>query len=164
MGLSNYYFQEKSRFTMFKEPIVCQFCSHDIFIPYEAFINVEEPGILVSYIKDFLICHHCGHVKMIGEQIYSQKNGIDWSMNQYLISVRKYKIKMIFYIGKRHDDKLTAFLNKLVEQNIEIQSVHRVKTEVTILATTVNELQTVRHQIMNSAKRLNVTIKDLVIT
>ena len=151
---------------MFKEPIVCQFCSHDIFIPYEARINVEEPGVLVPHIRDFLICHHCGHVKMIREQIYSQKNGIDWSMSQYSISVRKYKIKMIFYIGKRHDDKLTAFLNKLMEQNIEIQSVHRVKTEVTILATisTGDELQTVRHQIMNFAKRLNVTIKDLVIT
>ena len=52
-----------------------------------------------------------------------------------------------------------------MERNIEIESVHRVKTEVIILASTssLNEIQTVRSAIMNSARRLNVTIKELTI-
>ena len=158
---------QKSRITIFDEPIFCNFCAHDVFIPYEVYVNVEEPGIGVYYVRYIAICQHCGQAKQFGDPSHydEEKDTYIWALNQYLISVRKYKIKIIFYIGKRRDDKLTTFLNKLMEQNIEIESVHRVKTEVIILASlsSLNEIQTVRSAIMNSARRLNVTIKDLTI-
>ena len=158
---------EKSRITIFDEPIFCDFCAHDVFIPYEVYENVEQPGIGVYYVCYIAICQHCGLAKQFGDPSHydAEKDTYIWALNQYLISVREYKIKIIFYIGKRRDDKLTAFLNKLMEQNIEIESVHRVKTEVIILASlsSLNEIQTVRSAIMNSARRLNVTIKDLTI-
>lgn len=159
--------REKSRITIFGEPVICNFCTHDVFIPYEVYVNVEQPSIDVRYVRRIAICQHCGQAK-----IFIDPSGFDdetntyiWALNQYSISDRKFKIKIIFYIGKRHDDKLSAFLNNLKERHIEIESVHRVKTEVTILATTssLNELQTVRSTIMNSAKLLKVTIKNLII-
>lgn len=158
---------EKSRITIFDEPIICSFCTSDIFIPYEVYIDVEQPGIGVRYLRNIAICQHCGQAKNFSDPsgYDAEKDTYIWALNQYSISNRKYKIKIIFYIGKRHDDKLTAFLNNLKERHIEIESVHRVKTEVTILATdsTLNELQSVRSTIMNSATRLNVTIKNLII-
>lgn len=158
---------EKSRITIFDEPIICSYCKHDVFIPYEVYINVEQPGIGVRHVRYIAICQHCGQAKNFSDPSHydAEKDNYIWALNQYLISVRKYKIKIIFYIGKRHDDKLTAFLNKMMEKDIEIESVHRVKTEVTILATitTLNELQMVRSTIMNSATRLNVTINNLII-
>ena len=62
-------------------------------------------------------------------------------------------------------EPVNAFLKKLTKQYIEVESIHRVKTEVIILATnsSLNEIQSVRSTIMNCAKRLNVTIKNLII-
>ncbi len=158
---------QKSRITIFDEPIICNFCTHNVFIPYEIYVNVEQPGIGVRHVRYIAICQHCGQAKNFSDPSYydAENDTFIWALNQYLISVREYKIKIIFYIGKRSDDKLTAFLNKLIEQNIEVENVHRVKTEVIVLATisSLNEIQTVRSTIMNSAMRLNVTIKNLII-
>lgn len=158
---------EKSRITIFNEPIICSFCTNDVFIPYEVYVNVEQPGIGVFYVRYVAICQHCGQAKIFSDpsRFDAETNRFIWALNQYLISVRKYKIKIIFYIGKRHDDKLTAFQEQLIAQDIKIDSVHRVKMEITILATisTLNEIQTLRSIIMNSATRLNITIKDLII-
>lgn len=158
---------EKSRITIFDEPIICIFCTNDVFIPYEVYVNVEQPGIGVLHVRYVAICQHCGQAKMFGDpsRFDAETNRFFWALNQYLISVRKYKIKIIFFIGKRHDDKLKAFQNQLIAQDIIIDNVHRVKMEITILATisTLNEIQTLRSIIVNSATQLNITIKDLII-
>lgn len=158
---------EKSRITIFDEPIICSFCTYNVFIPYEVYVNVEQPGIGIRHVRYVAICQHCGQAKMFGDpsRFDAETNRFIWALNQYLIAVRKYKIKIIFFIGKRHNDKLTTFQNQLIAQNIKIDSVHRVKTEVTILATisTLNEIQTLRSTIMNTATRLNVTIKNLIL-
>ena len=158
----------KSRITIFDEPIICSFCNHDVFIPNEVYVNIEQPAKGVRYVRYIAICHHCGQAKNFSDPSgYDvEKNKYIWALNQYLISVRKYKIKIIFYIGKRSDEKLTAFLKKLSERDIEVESVHRVKTEVNILATNSSliEIQSVRSTIMNCAKRSHVTIKNLIVT
>ena len=56
---------EKSRITIFDEPIICNFCAHDVFIPYEVYVNVEQPGILVFHVRYIAICQHCGQAKFL---------------------------------------------------------------------------------------------------
>ncbi|MEK4285198.1 hypothetical protein [Ureibacillus sp. FSL K6-0165] len=157
----------KSRITIFDEPIICSFCTYDVFIPYEVYVNVEEPGIGVYHVRYSAICQHCGQAKIFSDPSHfdeKTKNYI-WALNQYLLSERKYKIKIIFYIGKKREDKLQIFLDMLLESQFEIDSILREKTEVSVRAkiTTMNELQWIRDTIMNSAGKLFISIKSLSI-
>ena len=102
---------QKSRITIFDEPVICSFCSHDVFIPYEVIVNVEQPGIGVRHVRYIAICQHCGQAKHFGDPSHydAEKDDYIWALNQYLISVRIIRLKSIFYIGKRSDDKITSF-------------------------------------------------------
>ena len=159
---------QKSRITIFGEPIICNFCTHDVFIPYEVYVNVEQPGVNIRHVRYIAICQHCGQANKFSDPSYydAEKNTYVWALNQYLISVRKYKIKIIFYVGKRSDDKITSFLNKLIHLfNIEVENIHRLKGEVILQAkmSNLNDMQTIRYIIMDSAMLLNITIKNLTI-
>lgn len=88
-----------------------------MFIPYEVNVNVEQPGIGVRHTRDIAICHHCGEGKFFGDPSYynAEKDNFIWALNQHLLSDRKYKIKFSLYIGKRNNDKITSFINKLIQ-------------------------------------------------
>ena len=85
MSISNLQ-REKSRITIFNEPIICRFCSHDLFIPYEVYVNVELPGIGCLYGQDVAICQHCGEAKHFGDPShYDAKNDtFIWALKQYI--------------------------------------------------------------------------------
>lgn len=161
---------QKSRITIFDEPVICRFCSHDVFIPYEVFMNVEQPGVDVRHVRYIAICQHCGQAKHFGDSSHydTEKDDFIWALNQYLISTRSYKIKIIFYVGKKSNDKITNFTNKLIQdfgiekENINISNLKGV-AELQIKISSFNEIQTIRSQIVNSARRLFITIKDLTI-
>lgn len=88
-----YLSQEKSRITIFNKPVICRFCSHDVFIPYEVFANVEQPGIGVFYVQHLAICQHCGEVKQFVDPSYydAKKEDYIWALNQYLLSEKNVK-------------------------------------------------------------------------
>ncbi|KAA0944018.1 hypothetical protein FQ087_17990 [Sporosarcina sp. ANT_H38] len=159
---------QKSRITIFDEPVICSFCSHDVYIPYEVFVNVEQPGVDVRHVRYIAICQHCGKAKQFGDPSHFEKDEFIWALNQYLISIRSYKIKVSFYVGKKNNDKITKFTNKLIQdfgiekENINISYLKGV-AELQIKISSLNEIQTIRTQIMNSARRLFITIKDLTI-
>lgn len=161
---------KKSRITIFDEPIFCDFCAHDVFIPYEVYENVEEPGIGVYYVCYIAICQHCGQAKQFGDPSHydEEKDTYIWALNQYLISLknRNYKIKILLYVGKRNDDKITTFINKLVERfNIEVENMSNVKggAVLQIKMSSFDNIETIKSTIMYNAKLLNVTIKELTI-
>ena len=79
---------EISRITIFDKPVICRFCSHDVFIPHEVFVNVEQPGIGVFHVRRLAICQHCGEVKQFGNPSYydNEKEDYIWAFNQFLLS------------------------------------------------------------------------------
>ena len=161
---------QKSRITIFDEPIFCNFCAHDVFIPYEVYENVEEPGIGVYYVCYIAICQHCGQAKQFSDPSYydAEKDTYIWALNQYLISVknRNYKIKILLYVGQRNDDKITSFINKLVERfHIEVENMSKVKggAILQIKMSSYEDVQQIKSTIMRSAKLLKITIKELTI-
>lgn len=161
---------QKSRITIYDEPVVCSFCLHDVYIPYEVFVNVEEPGVNVRHVRYIAICQHCGQAKYFGDPSHfdANKGVFIWALNQYLISIRSYKIKILFYVSKKNNDKITGFTNKLIQdfgvekENINISNLKGV-AELQIKISSLNEIQEVRSHIMHSAKKLYITIKDLTI-
>jgi hypothetical protein len=158
----------KSRITIFDEPVICQFCSHDVFIPHEVYINVEQPGIGVYYVQYAAICHHCGEVKL-----FSDPSGYDvekgdyiWALNQYLLSIRKYKAKILCYVGKRKKDKITAFINKLredFEADVEVVKDFNGEVLLQLKFSDLNDIQINRMRIIDCAKRLHIYVKELII-
>ena len=51
---------QKSRITIYDEPVICRFCSRDVFIPYEVFVNVEQPGVNRRHVSYIAICQLLG--------------------------------------------------------------------------------------------------------
>ena len=161
---------QKSRITIYDEPIICRFCSNDVFIPYEVFVNVEQPGVNRRHVRYIAICQHCGQAKHFGDPSHydNEKDNYIWALNQYLISIRSYKIKILFYVGKKSNGKITNFTNKLIQdfgiekENINISHLKGV-AEFQMKISSLDEIQTIRSQILNSARRLFITIKDLTI-
>lgn len=84
MSISNLQ-QEKSRIYIFDEPVICRFCSRDVFIPYEVYVNVEQPGIGCLYGQDVAICHYCGEVKHFGDPSHydAEKDTFIWALKQF---------------------------------------------------------------------------------
>lgn len=161
---------QKSRITIYDEPVICSFCSHDVYIPYEVIVNVEQPGVGVRHVSYTAICQYCGLAKHFGDPSHydTEKEDYIWALNQYLISVRSYTIKILFYVGKKSDHKITSFTNKLIQDfRIEVDNIKTSNlkgvAELQIKISSLNEIQNIRSQIMNSARRLYITIKDLTI-
>ncbi|MFJ7952691.1 hypothetical protein ACIQZG_14295 [Lysinibacillus sp. NPDC096418] len=160
--------RKKSRITIFDEPVICQFCSQDVFIPYEVYVNVEQPGIGCRHTRYIAICQHCGQAKKFGDPSYydAEKNNYIWALNQHLLSVRKYRINILLYVGKRNNDKITSFINKLIEVfsiEVEKMSDFRGGVELQLKLSSLNEMQTIRSSIIIAARRLKITIKELTI-
>ena len=161
---------QKSRITIYNEPVICSFCSHDVYIPHEVIVNVEQPGIGVRHVRYTAICQYCGQAKHFGDPSHydTEKEDYIWALNQDLISIRSYKIKILFYFGKKSNDKITSFTNKLIQDfGIEIDNIKTSNlkgvAELQIKISSLNEIQNIRSQIVNSARRLYITIKDLTI-
>mgnify|MGYP003413530120 CR=1 FL=1 len=161
---------EKSRITIFDEPIICNFCAHDVFIPYEVYVNVEQPGIGVFYVRYVAICQHCGQAKNFSDPSHydAEKDTYVWALNQYLISSknRHYKVKILLYVGQRNNDKITSFINKLPEHfHIEVENMSNVKggAVLQIKMSSYEDIQQIKYTIMRIAKLLHVTIKELTI-
>lgn len=74
----------ESRLYIFKKPIHCHICSYDIFIPYETFIDVEKPGIQVSFVHYTAICQQCGFVMQFGDPSYydAENDMYRWAFDQ----------------------------------------------------------------------------------
>lgn len=161
---------QKSRITIYDEPVICIFCSRDVFIPYEVIVNVEQPGVNRRHVSYIAICQHCGQAKHFGDPSHYdvEKDNYIWALNQYLISIRSYKIKILFYVGKKGNGKITNFTNELIQdlgietENINISNLKGV-AELQIKISSLNEIQNIRSSIENSARRLYITIKDLTI-
>lgn len=81
-------FSEESRLYIFKKPILCHICSHDIFIPYETFTDVEKPGIQVMFVHNTAICQQCGFVIHFGDpSYYDEENDMyRWALGQQPIN------------------------------------------------------------------------------
>lgn len=47
---------KKSRLQLLDFRVTCVLCEHDVFIPYEVYIDVEQPGIQVFYVQYIAIC------------------------------------------------------------------------------------------------------------
>ncbi|SES45498.1 hypothetical protein [Psychrobacillus sp. OK032] len=161
---------QKSRITIYDEPVICSFCSHDVYIPHEVIVNVEQPGVGVRHVRYTAICQYCGQAKHFGDPSHydTEKEDYIWALNQYLISVRSYKIKIVFYVGKKSNDKITSFTNKLIQDfGIEVDNIKTSNLkgvgELQIKISSLNEIQNIRSHIMNSARRLYITLKDLTI-
>lgn len=90
MNISNLQI-EKSRITIFDKPIICRFCSRDVFIPREVYVNtrkaelVEQPSN-VFFVTDVVICQHCGEVRHYTDpsDFDVESNTFIWAMKQYL--------------------------------------------------------------------------------
>lgn len=158
----------KSRITIFDEPVICRFCSHDVFIPHEVFVNVEQPGIGVYHVRYAAICHYCGEVKHFSDPsgYDAEKGDYIWALNQYLLSIRKYKAKILCYVGKRKKDKITAFIHALIESfDAAVETVKDSNGEVLLQMkfSDLNDIQINRMRIINCAQRLNISVKELII-
>ncbi|WP_339212745.1 hypothetical protein [Solibacillus sp. FSL W8-0372] len=79
---------EESRLYIFKKPILCHICSHDIFLPIETFTDVEKPGIQVTFVHNTAICQQCGFVIQFGDpSYYDNENDIyRWALDQQFIN------------------------------------------------------------------------------
>ncbi|WP_431029845.1 hypothetical protein [Lysinibacillus sp. LZ02] len=167
-GMDESLLPQKSRITIFNKLVICRFCSNDVFIPYEVIVNVEQPGIGVHHVRYAAICQYCGEVKHFGDPSYydAEKGNYIWALNQFLLSVKKYRVKILFYVGKRKQDKKTIFINKLMQDfGAEIENVKEFKEEVLlqIRFSDLNDIQTNKIRIMSCAKRLNIYVKELTI-
>ena len=161
---------QKSRIMIFDEPIICNFCAHDVFIPCEVYVNVEQPGILVHHVCYIAICHHCGQAKLFHDPRHHvpEKHAYIWGLEQYLISLknRNYNIKILLYVGQRNDDKITSFIHKLAERfHIEVENMSAVKggAILQLNMSSYDDVQQIKYTIMRNAKLLHVTIKELTI-
>lgn len=83
----DYFQSEESRLFIFNEPLICHFCAHDIFIPYETYHNVEKPGIKVRFVHNTAICTQCGFVmEFVDPSDFDAENGAYmWAFDQQLL-------------------------------------------------------------------------------
>ena len=89
MNISNLHLG-KSRITVFDKPFICRFCSRDVFIPYEVYLNLRKFENVVPegnvYGGDVAICQHCGEIKHFNDpsDFDVESNTFIWAMKQYL--------------------------------------------------------------------------------
>ncbi len=86
----DYFEAEESRLFIFDKPLICHFCSHDVFIPYETYQDVEKPGIQVIFVHYMAIYQQCGFVVEFGDasRFDAERNVYRWALNQKLIHER----------------------------------------------------------------------------
>lgn len=103
----DYLSAEKSRIYIFKKPICCHICTHDIFIPYETYTDVEKPGIQVTFVHNTAICQQCGFVMQFGDPSYynGEKDMYRWAFDQELIEEQPSSEPPVPYIDAKTMDK-----------------------------------------------------------
>ena len=76
-----------SRITILGKPLVCQFCQHDVFTPYEMYSNVEKPGIKCIFVQYCAPCEQCGYVVEFNDPSYLDQDSGDyiWAFEQELL-------------------------------------------------------------------------------
>ena len=75
----DYLSPKKSRLKLLDYKVTCVLCEHDVFIPHEVYIDVEQPGIQLFYPHYIAICQNCGEVKQFGNS-----NDYDTQTNQWI--------------------------------------------------------------------------------
>lgn len=82
-------YRGESRIAIFKRPLLCRFCKHDVFIPYTTYSNVENPGIQVYYVKYTAVCMHCGCVTQFSDPSRPdpETNNYIWALDQTLLNL-----------------------------------------------------------------------------
>lgn len=103
----DYLSAEKSRIYIFKKPICCHICAHDIFIPYETYTDVEKPGIQVTYVHNTAICQQCGFVMQFGDPSYydGEKDVYRWAFDQEIIEEQSPSEPPVPYIEAKTMEK-----------------------------------------------------------
>ena len=79
---------------------------------------------------------------------------------------RNYKVKILLYVGRRNDHKITALIHKLAERfHIEVENMSAVKggAILQLNMSSYDDVQQIKYTIMRHAKLLHVTIKELTI-
>ncbi|QDQ03038.1 hypothetical protein FOH38_22750 [Lysinibacillus fusiformis] len=80
----DYLRPKKSRLQLLEYPVRCILCKHDVFIPYEVYVDVEEPGIQVFYAHYVAICQNCGEVRQ-----FSDVGGYNSKTGQYICALHQ---------------------------------------------------------------------------
>ena len=77
----------RSRIIILEHPLICRFCTHDEFIPYCSFSNVEDPGISVLSIGYSAVCVTCGCVTEFSDPSGPSEDGVDyiWAFSQTVL-------------------------------------------------------------------------------
>ena len=103
----DYLIAEKSRIYIFKKPICCHICAHDIFTPLETYTDVEKPGIKVVFVHNTAICQQCGFVMQFGDPSYydGEKDMYRWAFDQELIEEQPPLEPHVPYIDAKTMDK-----------------------------------------------------------
>lgn len=83
----DYLRPKKSRLQLLDFKVTCILCEHDVFIPYEVYIDVEQPGIQVLYVQYIAICQKCGEVKQFGDasRFDPQTGQMLWLLHQEIL-------------------------------------------------------------------------------
>ena len=114
---------EKSRLYIFKKPIHCHICTHDIFIPYESYRDVEKPGIKVIFEHNTAICQQCGFVIQFSDPSYydGENDMCRWAFDQELIEEQSSPEGHVPIINKEIMDKykrcISLALQLLIQRN-----------------------------------------------
>nr|WP_106779439.1 hypothetical protein [Lysinibacillus timonensis] len=164
-------FQKRSHLFIFDVPVICQFCSHDVFIPYEFYLNVEQMSPTFYNIRNVAICQHCGHARFFGDPRHYESNDNSYIgvIRQRLLSKgKKHRIKISVFVGKRNDEKITNFVNELTQIfGNELEDMNEVidkrEAVIQIKLSSLRGIESIRFSIMNIAKRLYIRIKELTI-
>lgn len=168
-GTDQSLYPRKSRITVFDEPLICEFCSNDVFIPYEMIMNVEQPGIGVYHVRYIAICQHCGEAKHFSDpsDFDAEKNAYIWALDQFFVSVPTYRIKISFYVTKKNKENINNFINKLYQgfDKVEVMNRKQSKNEVELQMkiSTFNEKENIEYHIMYHAKLLHLNVQSIVI-
>ncbi|WP_153730770.1 hypothetical protein [Sporosarcina obsidiansis] len=78
---------EESRIWILGKPVICNFCEHDVFTPFETYKNVEEPGIEVYFVNYTAVCMRCGCATQFNDPSHPSADGTDyiWAFDQTLL-------------------------------------------------------------------------------
>lgn len=168
-GSDQSLYPRKSRITVFDEPMICEFCSNDVFIPYEMIMNVEQPGIGVYHVRYIAICQLCGEAKHFGDpsDFDAEKNAYIWALKQFFVSVPTYRIKISFYVSKKNKKNINSYINKLKQGYDQSEVVNRKEwkneVELQMKVSAFSGKENIKHNILYHAKLLRLNIQYIKI-
>ncbi|EGQ21753.1 hypothetical protein [Sporosarcina newyorkensis] len=76
---------DESQIWILGQPLICRFCGHDVFMPYQTYRNVEEPGIDVYFMNYTAVCMECGYGTQFSDPSHFNPDGVYiWAFEQAL--------------------------------------------------------------------------------